>query len=212
MKVEVWVCTMTHNADRILDAALPVIAFDGWTPGVLEHAAVEAGLTAFDVKRTFPRGVIDAVNHFTARATAQMLAVLPADYASLKIRERIAVAVMARLRGQLPHREAVRRAVAVYAMPWHAGDALRASYATVDAIWRAAGDTSTDYNFYTKRMILAKVYAATLTVWLGDTSEDLADTEAFLRRRIDNVMQFEKFKAKAEGAIGSLEQWWPTFR
>lgn len=203
---------MSDLADRILDAALPAIAFDGWTMRVLERAASDAGLSAFDATRAFPRGPIDAVNRFTQRMTEQMLAALPADYASLKIRERIAVAVMARLRLQLPHREAVRRAVAVYAMPWHAADAMRASYDTVDAIWRAAGDTSTDYNFYTKRMILAKVYAATLLVWLSDASDDLGDTQAFLRRRIDNVMQFEKFKAKAKDALGSLEQWVPKFR
>lgn len=202
---------MTNLADRIIDAALPAIAFDGWTLGTLEKAALSAGLTAFDAKRTFPRGVIDAVNHFSQRANTQMLAALPANFSTLKIRERIATAVMTRLRQQQPHREAVRRAMAVYAMPWHAADAMRASYDTVDAIWRAAGDTSTDYNFYTKRLILGKVHAATLTVWLGDMSDDLVDTEAFLRRRIENVMQFEKFKAKSRQAFGSMEQWLPRF-
>jgi ubiquinone biosynthesis protein COQ9 len=197
---------------RILDAALPSIAFDGWTMGTLESAASSIGLTPFDVKRAFPGGVIDAVNLFIEQADAAMLAALPPDFASLKIRERIALAVMTRLRYLQPHREAVRRAVATYAMPWHAVDAMKHTYGTMDAIWRAAGDTSTDYNFYTKRMILAKVYAATLTVWLGDDSPDLVDTEAFLRRRIENVMQFEKFKAKAKTAFGSLDQWIPKFK
>jgi ubiquinone biosynthesis protein COQ9 len=200
------------NADRILDAALPAIAFDGWTMGTLERAAASAGLSAFDAKRAFPRGAVDAANYFTARATQQMLSALPEGYSQLKVREKIAIAVMTRLRQQLPHREAVRRALALYAMPWHAADALRAQYGIVDAIWRAAGDTSTDYNYYTKRLTLSKVYAATLTVWLNDASDDLADTEAFLRRRIENVMQFEKLKAKTKDALGSLEQWIPKFR
>lgn len=197
---------------RILDAALPAIAFDGWTIGVLETAAKSVGLSAFDVKRAFPGGVIEAVNLFLARIDAQMEAALPAGLAGMKIRERIATIVMTRLRLQSPHREAVRRALAVYAMPWHMADGMQRSWTTADAIWRAAGDTATDYNYYTKRLILSKVYAATVMVWLEDNSPDLVDTEAFLRRRIENVMQFEKFKAKAKSAFGSLEQWLPKFR
>ena len=197
---------------RILDAALPAIAFDGWTMGALETAAISVGLTPFDVKRAFPGGVIDAVNLFAARADEQMIAALPADFATQKIREKIAIAVMARLRQQLPHREAVRRALAVYAMPWNTAASVQRGWATADAIWRAAGDTSTDYNYYTKRLILTKVYSTTLMVWLNDNSPDLADTEAFLRRRIENVMQFEKWKAKAKDGLGSIEQWMPKFR
>ncbi len=197
---------------RILDAALPAIAFDGWTLGTLETAATSLGLTPFDVKRAFPGGVVEAVNLFVTRADEAMIAALPADFTTQKIREKIAIAVMTRLGQQLPHREAVRRALAVYAMPWNAGEALQRTYGTVDAIWRAAGDTSTDYNFYTKRLILSKVYASTLTVWLNDQSLDLAETEAFLRRRIENVMQFEKFKAKAKEKFGKLEEWLPKFK
>lgn len=197
---------------RILDAALPAIAFDGWTLGALETAAISVGLTPFDVKRAFPGGVVEAVNLFAARADEQMIAALPADFSSQKVREKIATAVMVRLRQQLPHREAVRRALAIYAMPWNTADSIKRGWATADAIWRAAGDTSTDYNYYTKRLILTKVYSATLMVWLNDNSVDLAETEAFLRRRIDNVMQFEKFKAKAKQGLGSFEQWMPKFK
>lgn len=198
--------------DTILDTALPAIAFDGWTIGVLETAARQAGFDAFAVRRAFPNGPIDAVNHFMARINTQMPEQLPPDFSALKIRERIARAVMTRLRIMQPHREAVRRAMALYAMPWHARDGLKHGYAIADTIWRAAGDTSTDYNFYTKRLILAKVYAATLTVWLNDGSAELTDTEAFLRRRIENVMQFEKFKAGLKNRLGGLQQWMPTKR
>ena len=202
---------MSTHANAILDAALPNVPFDGWSMHTLEQAAQSLGLSAFEVKRAFPRGVVDAVNHFVIRANEQMIAGLPENFSTLKIREKITTAVMVRLRQQLPHREAVRRALAVYAMPWHTNDGLARSYDTVDAIWRAAADTSLDYNFYTKRLTLAKVYGATLMVWLNDDSPELADTEAFLRRRIDNVMQFEKFKAKAKTTLGSLDQWMPKF-
>ena len=202
---------MTDTRDKILDAALPAIVFDGWTMTVLETAAKNAGLTAFDVKRVFPGGIMDALCHFSARADAAMVEALRSDYSlsTMKIRERIATAVMVRLRQQTPHREAVRRAMAIYAMPWNKIAELKMIYATVDAMWREAGDTSTDYNFYTKRLLLSKVYITSLRVWLDDTSPNLLTTEAFLRRRIEDVMQIEKLKAKAKGALANLESFLP---
>ena len=205
---------MTDTRDKILDAALPAIVFDGWTMTVLETAAKNAGLTAFDVKRVFPGGLMDALAHFSAHADAAMVETLRNDYSltTMKIRERIATAVLVRLRQQTPHREAVRRAMAIYAMPWNKIAELKMIYATVDAMWREAGDTATDYNFYTKRLLLSKVYITTLRVWLDDTSPNLLNTEAFLRRRIDDVMQIEKWKAKAKGALANVESWLPKFR
>jgi ubiquinone biosynthesis protein COQ9 len=204
---------MQTTADRILDAALPHIVFDGWSTRTLVTAAKDAGVSAFDLKRAFPNGVSDALQHLSARADAQMLATLCADYdlPTMKIRERIATAVMVRLRHNMTHREAVRRALGFYALPWNAAAGIRALYATCDAIWRAAGDTATDYNFYTKRAMLGGVFTSTVTVWLDDASEGLADTEAFLRRRIENVMQIEKAKAKARDGFGKIEDWMPDF-
>lgn len=197
--------------DRIIDAAFADAVFDGWTQGTLERAAVREGLTAFDVKRAFPGGVIDALNYHSSRGDARMLHTLTTEYSlsTMKIRERIATAVMVRLRQNTQHREAIRRALAIYALPWNALDGMKALYATVDAMWHAAGDTSTDYNFYTKRMLLSKVYTTTLYVWLDDSSPNLEETEAFLRRRIENVMQIEKFKAKTKENFGKLEDWLP---
>ena len=202
---------MTDTRDKILDAALPAIVFDGWTMTVLETAAKNAGLTAFDVKRVFPGGMMDALGHFSARADAAMVEALRSDYSlsTMKIRERIATAVLVRLRQQTPHREAVRRAMAIYAMPWNKMAELKMIYATVDDMWREAGDTSTNYNFYTKRLLLSKVYITSLRVWLDDTSPNLLNTEAFLRRRIDDVMQIEKLKAKAKNAIRDIESFLP---
>ncbi len=201
---------MTH-AERILEAALPMIAFDGWTVGALENAAKRLGLSPFEVKRAFPNGVVDAVSLFSRLADEAMCDELAKKYdlKSMKIRERIATAVMVRLRQKAPYREAVRRAVGFYALPWNTGAGLAALYATCDAIWRAAGDTSTDYNFYTKRAMLAGVYTTTLRVWLEDNSENLVETEAFLRRRIENVMQIEKAKARARESFSKLEEWLP---
>jgi len=191
---------MTDLQDRILDAALPAVAFDGWTQHVLEDAAVKAGLHKADVSRAFPAGVMDALEYFTTRADQRMGTALAHDYSmkDMKIRERIATAVMVRLRAQTQHREAVRRALAVYALPWHIPAGIRALYRTMDEMWHQAGDTATDWNHYSKRIILSKVYMSTVYVWLEDTSANLEETEAFLRRRIENVMQFEKFKAKVK--------------
>lgn len=204
---------MTDLKNRILDAALPAVVFDGWTMATLEKAAISLGLTAFDVKRAFPAGVADAVAHFSARADAQMLASLTSDYdlAKMKIRERIATCVIVRLRANNQHREAVRRAIGFYTMPWNVAHGLSALYATVDAMWRAAGDTATDYNFYTKRALLAGVFTSTVHVWLDDASDDLAETESFLRRRIENVMEIEKAKAKARDGLANIENWLPEF-
>jgi len=202
---------MNDIRDRIIDAALTEAVFDGWTQGTLERAAERIGLTPFDAKRAFPGGVLEALNYHSRRGDTRMLESLTTDYnlPTMKIRERIATAVMVRLRQNTAHREAIRRALAVYAMPWNSVAGMKNLYATVDAMWHAAGDTSTDYNFYTKRMLLSKVYTTTLYVWLDDPSPNLENTEAFLRRRIENVMQIEKFKAKAKESFGKLEEWLP---
>lgn len=202
---------MTDIRDQIIDAALAEAVFDGWTQGTLERAASRAGLDRLDAKRAFPGGVVEALSYHSQRGDSRMAETLAHDYnlATMKIRDRIATAVMVRLRANQPHREAIRRAVAVFALPWNAAEGLKNLYATVDAMWYAAGDTSTDFNFYTKRLTLAKVYSSTLYVWLNDNTPDLTDTEAFLRRRIENVMQIEKFKAKAKEGISKFESWLP---
>ncbi len=192
--------------DRVLDAALPLIAFEGWTDRACEEAVKNAGLAPIDLRRAFPGGAAEALEYFTIRADRQMRETLTRDYnlASMKIRERIATIVMVRLGQQLPNREAVRRGRAFYALPWNAPAGLRALWRTMDEIWHLAGDTATDWNHYSKRLILAQVYLATLDIWLGDNSADMAETEAFLRRRIDNVMQFEKFKARVASDSGGF--------
>lgn len=196
---------MTDLQDRILSAALPSVVFDGWSMKTLERAAESAGLPAVDAHRAFPGGVIECLDYFTSEADRHMAESLAQDYAlsEMKIRERIATAIMVRLRQNQPHREAIRRAAAYYSLPWNAPAMMRSAYQTLDTIWRICGDTSTDFNFYTKRALLAKVYASTLYVWLNDDSPDLAETQAFLHRRIDNVMQIQKAKFKAKEWLSS---------
>ena len=191
--------------EAVLLAALPHAAFDGFTDGLLAKAGVEAGVAAADLARLFEDGPISLVAFFSQWADAGMATRLGAlDLKAMKIRARIAASVMARLDALEAHKEAARRAAALLSLPMHAALGAKLVYATVDAMWRAAGDTSTDFNFYTKRGILAGVYGSTTMRWFNDTSEDGAPTREFLAARIENVMQFEKFKSKAKEALSNF--------
>ena len=182
--------------DAILAAALIHVPFDGFTDKVLERAAKAAGIAKREIPRLFPAGPLSLVEAFSESADAEMTRLLArAKLANMKVRERIGLAVKTRIAVLRPHKEAARRAAAFLTLPPHATTGVKLLYKTVDAIWRAAGDTSTDFNFYTKRAILAGVYSTTLMRWFSDTGEDEEITNAFLQRRIDDVMRFEKFKA-----------------
>jgi ubiquinone biosynthesis protein COQ9 len=191
--------------EAVLAAALSDAAFDGFTEKVLAKAGKAAGLDKDGLARLFPDGPLSLVEFYSAWADGEMQKRLAAmDLPKMKIRERIAAAVLARLSVLAPHKEAARRAGATLSLPMHAGLAARLLYRSVDAMWRAVGDTSTDFNFYTKRGILAGVYGATLLRWFNDTSENEAATHEFLAARIENVMQFEKFKAEAKKALSKF--------
>lgn len=171
-------------------------AFDGWGEEALTLTAEAHGVDPGVAKLAFPEGAVDMIDAWFAHVDRAMLAALPpATLATMKIRARIAALIEARLAAAAPDREALRRALAILAMPQNVGRAARLGWRTADTIWRAAGDTATDYNHYTKRTILLGVYGATVLVFLDDESEDFADTRAFLRRRIDGIMRFEKAKA-----------------
>ncbi len=175
--------------------------FDGWCQAAVDSAADQLGIERVQARLAMPKdsaGLVDLylqgvdrvlVDHFT-----------PERLAGLKIREKIRSIVWKRLEIMAPAREAVRRALAILAMPQNLGLAVRASWRTGDVMWRIAGDTSTDFNHYTKRMTLGAVYGSTLLAWLDDGSEQWSDTAGFLDRRIDDVMQFEKWKAQWRGA------------
>lgn len=184
---------LTARRDAILLGMLPDVAFDGWTRTAMLRGAEAAGYEREAALASFPRGPVEVVEHFSAWADRAMLDQLAeTDLAALKVRERITLAVRTRLEILAPYREAVRRSAALLALPPHAAVGPRILYRTVDAMWFAAGDTSTDYNFYTKRMLLAGVQTSTLLYWLEDRSEDNADAWAFLDRRIADVMRIGK--------------------
>ena len=192
-------------ADMTLDELRPVLArvlprhagFDGWGEKAAESAAAELGIDPAIARLVFGGDRVAMIDAWFASIDEDMLIQLPPEkLANMKVRERIAALVETRLDLALPHREALRRATAILAFPANAPRGLQLGWRAADAMWRAAGDKATDYNHYTKRAILGSVYAATLAVFLNDESEDLADTRAFLERRIDGIMRFEKTKAK----------------
>ncbi|AXI44974.1 COQ9 family protein [Sulfitobacter sp. SK012] len=186
--------------DRLLDAALLNVPFDGWSPMTFELAVQETGIDATVAKSLCPRGAVDLAMHYHARGDALMLERLTsADLSGLKFRDKIAAAVRFRLE-VVSDKEAVRRGTTLFALPQYAADGAKAVWGTTDAIWDALGDTSEDVNWYTKRATLSAVYSATVLYWLGDTSDDHTATWEFLDRRIENVMQIEKLKAQVNGS------------
>jgi ubiquinone biosynthesis protein COQ9 len=181
--------------DRILDAALMHVPFDGWSDAAFRAAAADAGVPMAEARTLFPRGAVDMALAFHRRADREMADRLRTeDLSAMRFRDRVAHAVRLRLEIVEPHKEAVRRGVTLFALPLYAGDGARALWGTADAIWSALGDTSQDLNWYTKRATLSGVYSATVLYWLGDQSAGHLATWEFLDRRIDDVMRFETMK------------------
>lgn len=194
--------------DELRLALAPEIAaaavFDGWSESALLYAAEAAGVDPDVARLAFPaKGgtrAMDMIEAWIDTIDMAMAQALPHEkLATMKVRERIRVLVQFRLDAVDGMEEALRRALAVMAQPRNAARALKAGWHSADIMWRLAGDTATDYNHYTKRTILASIYAATLAVFVDDESEGKADTRAFLDRRIEGVMRFEKAKARLLG-------------
>ncbi len=184
---------MTAVRRKLLAATLRHVPFDGWTLRALRAAAKDAGLDLATARRAFPGGAAGVLDFWSAESDRRMLDRLARrDLENMRVRDRIAAAVRARLELNREHREAVRLALGHAGLPFNAPAAAARLWRTVDAMWRAAGDTATDFNFYTKRGLLAGVYISTLLYWLDDTSEGFAATWAFLDRRIDDVMRVPK--------------------
>ncbi len=191
--------------DALLRALLPDVPFDGWTSAAMGKAAEQAGLDAAQVADLFPAGPRDAVAWFSRWADRETLTALePLNLPEMKVRERIATAVRRRLAILAPHREAVRRSLALLAAPQNLALGARLIYGTVDALWYAAGDTATDFNFYTKRGLLAGVYAATTLYWLDDRSAEQVETTAFLDRRLAEVMAIPRVTERLKVWAGRL--------
>lgn len=171
--------------------------FDGWSDAALVAAAEVHGTDPAVARLAFPGGAMDMISAFVESVDAAMLArFADGSLTAMKIRERISALVWFRLDSLLGLEEAIARALAIQAMPQNTARALKLGWHSADVMWRMAGDAATDYNHYTKRAILAGIYAAALGVYVNDESEAKADSRAFLNRRIDGVMRFEKAKAQ----------------
>ncbi len=191
--------------ERILDAALVHIPFDGWSRKALLQGAKDLGLGADDVDRVFSASASEMIALHAGMADRRMMTALEElDLPSMRIRDRIKTAVMVRLEQNAPDREAVQRALAILALPYNAPLAARLLYRTVDSMWYAAGDTATDFSFYSKRGLLAGVYSSTLLFWLNDNSEDYADTRAFLDRRIDNILNLPRVTGRLQTVANAV--------
>jgi len=175
--------------------------FDGWSEAAVDSAAAQLGVDPLQARLAMPKRQADMIDVYLQGVDRELEAHFTAErLAGMKIREKIRSLVWRRLEIMGPAREAVRRALAILAMPQNVPLGVRAGWRTADRMWRIAGDTSTDYNHYTKRITLGAVYGSTLVVWLDDQSEGWSDTAAFLDRRIDDVMNFEKWKAEWRGS------------
>jgi ubiquinone biosynthesis protein COQ9 len=189
--------------DRLLEAALVYVPFEGWSRRALVAGAADLGLEPGVARRLFPRAGDDLLAHLERWADRQMLArVGPLD--GLRVRDRIAKLVRTRLEVLDPHREAMRRATAARLLPTNAFAACGSLWRTVDLMWAAAGDDARDASYYSKRSLLAAVWTSTFLFWLDDRSEGNAATAAFLERRIDNVMQIGRLRGRVDDFLHGL--------
>lgn len=193
-----------HSLAGLRLALAPGIAraavFDGWSDAALVAAAEGHGINPAVARLAFPGGAMDMIAAFVESVDAAMLArFADGSLTGMKIRERIAALLWFRLDHLNGMEEAISRALAIQAMPQNAARAMKLGWHSADVMWRLAGDTATDYNHYTKRAILSGIYAATLGVYVNDESDGKADSRAFMDRRIDGVMKFEKAKAQLLG-------------
>lgn len=189
--------TQKTDKDLLLDAALDHVVFDGWSDEAFRAAVGDTGVDQSVALSLFPRRGLDMAVAFHQRGDAEMSARMKREnLLGMRYSERVAAGVRYRLEAVEDHKEAVRRGSALFALPQYAPLGAKLIWGTADAIWVALGDSSTDHNWYTKRATLSAVYGSVVLYWLGDDSEGHAATWAFLDRRIENVMQIEKFKAQ----------------
>jgi ubiquinone biosynthesis protein COQ9 len=198
--------------DRLADTMAGEAPFDGWGQIAVSAAARQLGLPTGEAERLFPGGALQILTYLSERSDRRTVEEMEnAGVAALKMRDRIKLAVRIRLERHAGGREAVRRAIGLLSLPFNAPLAVKLLYGTVDALWYAAGDTSTDFSFYTKRATLAGVYSSTLFFWLNDHSPGSEATWAFLDRRIDDVMKVERVKSRVR-SLTDLRRGMPSRR
>lgn len=192
--------------DEVLRFSLRHVPFDGWTEKALKRGAVDAGIDADDVMPLFHHDMINVIKHFHDFLDREMLLLAEPKLADLRIRDKVACCVMTRIDLMTPHREAIRKAAMLLAMPQNAALSLSLVGDTVDKIWYACGDKSTDFNYYSKRFLLGGVYTSTVLYWMNDHSQNCESTLQFLHRRIENVMGIEKIKK----SVRTMLPWFGT--
>ncbi len=191
--------------EALLDAVLPLVPFEGWTPAVLARAAHDAGIGKSEVKRALPRGAADLIDLYAGRCDDAMAAHMARlELGTMKVRHKITEAVRVRIDAMTPHKDAAYKALQAMGHPGRGLLGMRLTARTCDRIWRAIGDTSTDVNYYTKRATLSAVLGSTILFYFDDETAGHEATWAFLDRRIDNVMTFEKVKAQAKTTFAHL--------
>ena len=195
--------------DEIREAIAPLLAthaaFDGWNDRAVASAGGDLGVDAEIAQLAMKGGTMVLIDAWIGSIDAEMARRLPPEkLAAMKIRERITALVSTRLNIIAPDKEGQRRALAIMAMPQNMPATARIGWRSADRMWRLAGDTATDFNHYTKRITLSAVYASTLAVFANDDGDGYTETRAFLDRRIDNVMQFEKWKFATKARTENL--------
>ncbi|PPR70060.1 MAG: hypothetical protein CFH03_00144 [Alphaproteobacteria bacterium MarineAlpha3_Bin2] len=204
---------LTSRRDKILLASLHHVVFDGWTKAALQAGVQDAGFDADMALRAFPGGLPDLAQHMADWADRRMLDELAdLDLDAMRVRDRVAAGVKARLQVVTPYREAMRRLLAYLTLPQNAPMAARQTWRTVDEIWYAAGDDAADFNYYTKRSLLLPVYTTTVLYWLNDDSDGMAATWDYLDRRISDVLKVPALKARIQKALSSLPGPFAAFR
>jgi ubiquinone biosynthesis protein COQ9 len=183
-----------ETAERdVLEAALRLAPAQGWTWRMTRAAGQAIGFSEGETELLLPNGPADLAALLSRRHDAMALTALAeVDAGSLKIRQRIARAVEARLDAAAADESATRRWTGFLALPQNLQLAGRLTWESADVLWRWAGDVATDENHYSKRAILAGILTGALAIRL---SSGRANALAFVDRRIDNVMAFEKWKA-----------------
>lgn len=181
---------------KLVEAAQPHVAFDGWSDASLEAAAADLGMELAAARALAPRGGVDlaAAAHKLGDAAFRK-AFAAENLDDLRLREKITLALRLRLAAAYD-RDGVRAASTLFALPQHAAQGAALIWGTADSVWNAVGDASQDGNYYSKRATLAAVWGAVVLYWLGDESEGYAETHDFIDRRIADVMAFEGAKAK----------------
>lgn len=181
--------------DQLIDAALNHVVFDGWTAESIAAGAADIGIDADIAICAFPGQPIDLLGYHSDLCDRRMVEALKElNLSEMRVRDSVSAAIKIRLGALDSHKSALRSGITILASPVNTPATIKISYSTVNAIWFAIGDSSPNFNFYTKRLLLAGVYISTLLFWLNDKSEEGNETWNFLDRRIADVMSVEKVK------------------